>query len=190
MREKQDVIAEIRRRADAGHHLNSGANRGDWLYSQAVNQFGSWGEAVGAAGFSYADIKTRPMTRQQVTAELKELGKSKEPVRSAEHRKLHRGALRHFGTWRSALLAAGVDPDMGRKWTQASVLRSLRAEVEAGRLMGANAMRRRDENLYMAARRSFGTWAAAHAAVTANLEERGGPDARHGEPISLTPEEG
>jgi len=186
MRSKQDVIAEIRRRADAGHPLNSGANRGDWLYAQAVKQFGSWGVAVEAAGFSYADIKTRPMTRQEVIAELKELGKNGEPLRSAEHRKLHRGAVRHFGTWRDALLAAGVDPDMGRKWTRASVLRSLRAEVEVGRPMGANAMRRRDENLYMAARRCFGTWAAACEAVTADVEEPGGPDAGQGEPRSST----
>jgi len=190
MRTKQDVIAEIQRRADVGHPLNSGANRGDWLYAQAVKQFGAWGEAVEAAGFSYADIKTRPMTRQEVIAELEELGKSGEPVRSAEHRKLHHAARGHFGTWRGALLAAGIDPDMGRRWTRASVLRSLRAEVEAGRPMGANAMRRRDENLYMAARRSFGTWAAAREAVTANLGERNGPDAERGEPISPTAADG
>jgi hypothetical protein len=171
MKTEQDVIAEIQRRATAGQPLNSGANRGDWLYSRAVYYFGSWGKAVEAAGFSYSAIKIRPLTREEILAELTELGKTGEPVLAMSHRKLHSPALRHFGTWRSALVAAGVDPDLGRKWTRTSVLRALRDEVEAGRPMGANAIRRRDGNLYMAARRCFGTWAAAREAVTEERED-------------------
>jgi hypothetical protein len=165
VRTKKDVMDEIRRRAADGRPLNSGANRGDWLYSQALAKFGSWGAAVEAAGFTYADVRTRPMTEQEVIAALAGLAKTGEPLRAGDHPRLHRGAVRHFGTWRGALRAAGCDPISGWKWTRARVLRALRAEVEAGRPMGANAMRRRDENLYMAARRSFGSWAAARDAA-------------------------
>ncbi|MFH0899006.1 MAG: hypothetical protein V2A73_00095 [Pseudomonadota bacterium] len=53
----------------AGQPLNSGANRGDWLYTAAVYHYGSWGEAVKAAGFSYTKIRIRPLTAREVIRE-------------------------------------------------------------------------------------------------------------------------
>jgi hypothetical protein len=57
------VVQELRRRAARGHPLNSGANRGDWLYAAAMLAFGSWERAIEASGFAYDDIKIRALKK-------------------------------------------------------------------------------------------------------------------------------
>lgn len=59
-RSAEIVVKEIRKRADEGWPLNSGANRGDWLYASAVKYHGSWRAAVEASGFPYEEIIKQP----------------------------------------------------------------------------------------------------------------------------------
>lgn len=59
MDQKRQVVREIRLRAKRGHPINSGANRGDWLYAAACRFYGSWGNAVEAAGFDYEAVNQR-----------------------------------------------------------------------------------------------------------------------------------
>jgi hypothetical protein len=66
------VLKELQRRFNQGRPLNSGANRGDWLYAAAVACFGSWGKAVKAAGFDYRTIKLRPLGKKEFLALLRE----------------------------------------------------------------------------------------------------------------------
>jgi len=77
MRNAQVVIAEIKQRARAGKPLNSGANRGDWLYANAVRYLGSWRAAVETAGFDYDEVNQRrpkkPITREEVLSKIREL---------------------------------------------------------------------------------------------------------------------
>ena len=51
--EMLECLGETVWRAQRGHPLNSGANRGDWLYAAALLAFASWRNAVVAAGLSY-----------------------------------------------------------------------------------------------------------------------------------------
>lgn len=60
-----------------------------------------------------------------------------------------------------ALLAAGADLGGGIKWTRATVIDAIRKDIEAGLPVNSVAMMHRNQNLYMAGRRRFGTWAAA-----------------------------
>lgn len=160
------VIAELKRRAEQGHPLNSGANRGDWLYSAAVLVFGSWSRAVEAAGFAYQEIKSRPFTKREVIAKLKALADSGDPILAKDHEyKLGSAARRHFGSWKEATVAAGglAGPF---KWTPQLVTDAIRGDIEAGEPVNSVAMVRRNLNLYQAGRRRFGTWAAALEAAT------------------------
>jgi len=162
MSDRQDrVITEIQRRAAAGQSLKSGDNRGDWLYAAAVKNFGSWGKAVQAAGFAYRDIKTRPLTKTQLRSQLRALVKGGQPVLAKDHPELRRAAVRHFGSWRDALADVGDKNPTVTRWTKANVLAAIREDIEAGLPVTSNQMRRRNENLYAAGRRRFGSWAAA-----------------------------
>jgi len=158
---KARVVEEIQRRAAAGRSLKSGDNRGDWLYAAAAKNFGSWGKAVKAAGFKYRDIKTRPLTKTEVRRQLRELVIAGEPVLAKDHPELRRAAVRHFGSWRKALTAVGQKNPAATRWTKANVLAAIRRDIDAGLPVTSNQMRRRNENLYAAGRRRFGSWAAA-----------------------------
>ena len=159
------VIEELRRRAAEGRSLKSGDNRGDWLYASAITRFGSWAAAVEAAGFDYDAIKTKPMTAEEVRDQLRALARRGDPLLAKNHVRLYHFAQVIFGSWEEAIKAAGLEVPDRRKWTPAKVIEAIRKEIEEGESMGTNDMRRRDENLYMAARRRFGTWEAALAAA-------------------------
>ena len=110
--QKRRVIDELKRRAAEGRPLNSGANRGDWLYAAAVLRFGSWGAAVEAAGFDYAAIKIRPMTEEEVVAQIRALSVPGDQLGARDQPKLATSALRIFGSWNDAIVAAGCEiPD-------------------------------------------------------------------------------
>lgn len=164
------VIDEIRERAQRGHPLNSGANRGDWLYAAAMLAFGSWRNAVVAAGFSYDDIKIRPFTKAEVIATLKPLVATGAPILATAHEgRLVAAARRHFGGWDEAVNAAGGDAGPW-KWTRPRVLDRIREDRARGLKVNAVAVHKRDVNLYQAGRRRFGTWAAALEAATGEAD--------------------
>lgn len=165
------VVAEIRGRASAGHPLNSGSNRGDWLYAAAVGTFGSWGAAVEAAGFDYASIKKRPLTADEVLVRLRVLAATQDSLQPTRHAALNRAAQRHYGAWAIALEAAGIPQPDNRKWTAQRVIDQIRVEEAAGRSLRSNAVRKRNENLYMAGRRRFGTWQAAVQAARQSADQ-------------------
>ncbi len=160
-RDKNQVIAEIQRRAATGRSLKSGKNRSDWLYPAAVYHCGSWGNAVEAAGFSYAEVKGRPLLKTEVRRELRRLVGSGEPVLAKDHPDLHKAALRHFGGWRVALAAVGAKDPHATRWTKGNVIAAILDDLQQGLPVTSNQMRRRNENLYMAGRRRFRTWAAS-----------------------------
>jgi hypothetical protein len=187
MNKGERVIDELRERAERGHPLNSGANRGDWLYAAAMLAFGSWRNAVVAAGFSYDDIKIRPYTKAETIAMLKPLVATGAPILSKEQEgRLVAAAHRHFGGWDEAMKAAGGDA-RARKWTRQRVLDRIREDRARGLKLNAVAVHRRDTNLYQAGRRRFGTWAAALEAATGEADpivDRLREERRAGRPLA------
>jgi hypothetical protein len=155
MRRPEDVLVELRRRARRGKSLGSGANRGDWLYAAACLHFGSWRAAVEGAGFDYDQIKARPMTAEEVTRQVQELATSGDRLFATDHPKLARAALRHFGTWKEALSAAG-HADANLKWTKERVIEGIRSRQQQGKPVNSFQMMKQDKNLYAAGRRRFG----------------------------------
>jgi hypothetical protein len=118
-----DILAEIRRRHDAGLPLTSlairkGASKDHQLYKRAYRHFKDWMAAVTAAGIDYNSLRTRRgryPDRESVIAEIKRrhsLGRSLEyqgvrkgPVRDGA---LYDRALALFRDWSTALRSADV----------------------------------------------------------------------------------
>lgn len=163
------VLVELQRRSKRGRPLNSGANRGDWLYAAAVACFGSWGKAVKAAGFDYRTIKLRPLGKKELLAMLREQVSSGAPMLArAQDAGVAAAARRLFGSWKRAVQAAG-----GRsgptKWTPAAVIAGIRAEIAQGLPVNSAQILDRNQNLYAAGRRRFGNWDAALKAARRGL---------------------
>jgi hypothetical protein len=158
---QESVVEELQRRARKGHSLRSGDNRGDWLYAGAVRFFGSWRAAVEASGFDYDEVVWRPLTADQVITRIQELADAGDALLAKDHEDLIYPARRHFGSWKAAVEAADRKNPTRMKWPAEKVIEAIRDDMAKGLDMGANATRRRNENLYAAGRRRFGSWAAA-----------------------------
>jgi hypothetical protein len=80
-----------------------------------------------------------------------------------EHSGLHTAALRHFGSWSSALVAAGLTPRPQRSWTPEQVLDAIQAWHRNGRPLAR--FHRENRSASRAARIHFGSWRKAVAAA-------------------------
>jgi len=177
----QAALDEIRRRAAAGQPLNSGANRGDWLYAAAARFFGSWGAAVAAAGFDYDEHKQVDLSAGEVLRRIRALvAEHGQKVHAGDHPLVSAGARRHFGGWKAAFEAAGCGPPETLTWTREAVVAAIREDLANGLRVNSVAMVRRNGKLYVAGRRRFGSWAAA--LVAANDAEATQPAARRRSP--------
>lgn len=136
------------------------------LYCAGQRFFGSWPLAVKAAGL-------KPTTRQRWTKQrvIDELRKCQGVV--TKNISLQAAAIYRFGSMREARLAAGVP--LPKRWTPKRVIEQLQDQYTKGRPMGT---KQSDWTLVWAARKHFGTWAAAlRAAGLGHVETR---RARHG----------
>jgi hypothetical protein len=170
-RSAQGVVKEIKKRARPGHPLNSGANRGDWLYASAVKYHGSWRAAVEAAGYDYEDVWRRPMSADEVTEEIGRPATAGKQLLAADHPKLSRMALRHFGPWRKALSAAGV-PEAHLFWTKQRIVDELRRRSDQGKELTTKAVLRANRSLFDAVYRHFESWGALAMAEVRRARRR------------------
>ncbi len=86
---------------------------------------------------------------------------------------LYGGALRHFGSWRSALRAAGINAatvERRREWDRAKIVARLRELCRRHRSLRQRAVNRYDSGLYRAACLTFGSWCNALVAAGINPE--------------------
>lgn len=84
------------------------------LVGAAATYFGSWRQAIKAAGLDYSQIKRqREWSKARVTQEIRRVRReglllhSTIPVRQ-KYRVLHAAAVRYFGSWKAAVKAAGL----------------------------------------------------------------------------------
>src|SRR4029079_17660145 len=97
----------------------------------------------------------RKWDRNSVVYELRSRASDHEPLNSGAIQRddsgLHAAAVRHFGSYDNALLAARVNPNrvrQRRRWTAAQVLAALKSARRAGTNLPDPAIRREDPALY------------------------------------------
>ncbi|MBM3330911.1 hypothetical protein FJY68_03555 [candidate division WOR-3 bacterium] len=114
---KKKIVAQIRQLKGAGEKLNVSAaeKTHGGLVGAASVYFGSWRQAIVAAGYDYAKIKRqKEWSKAEIVNEVKrmkatglELGTTI-PVRK-RYRTLHAAAVRYFGSWAAAMKAAKLE---------------------------------------------------------------------------------
>jgi hypothetical protein len=136
------------------------------LYQAGSRIFGSWRNALRAAGLS-PDRGGRAETwpPAKILIVIRNLSQRRRPLRKKELEErfgsMVSAARRIFGSWSKAILASGVDPAKLRRvvpWTRERVLetlltRALRSQPVSARLM-------EPRSVVEAGRRFFGSWSA------------------------------
>lgn len=168
---KQSIAAEIVRMHNAGNDLNyaSIAQEHVALLRAATRYFGSWRSAVEYSGLNYEDIRKYKMwNRERILSRIRELHAkgvdlSWRHISTVVDPQLAAAATKrkHFGSWRSAIQAAGLnysDIRRYREWDEEAVIHRLRELHEQGRDLNAKSVEQYDITLITAARRRFDSW--------------------------------
>lgn len=175
---KETIASEILRRHEAGLDLSySGMAREDLpLLRAATRYMGSWQAAVEFAGLNYDDIRRyKSWTNERIIERIRELHAKGDDL-SWRHvsltldPSLAAAATKrsHFGSWKSALEAAGLNYDDIRRyrdWSDEEILRKVRDLYAQGQPLNAKSMERDNITLITAARRRFPSWDRALAAA-------------------------
>ena len=188
----------IRRRRRAGQPLSfeavrTGSRDGCTLISAAIKFFGSWGQAVTAAGCSYERVKAavRPgayPTKTDLIAGMRQRRQRGWPmnIRSLQRGKrkdlsMTYAATRFYGGWPQALAAAGMSyrkaaghirKYIDRREVRAAIVRRMRRRLP----VNASAVYlgpEPDVPLYTAGKAFFGSWQKALRAAGVPKSERG-----------------
>ena len=178
------IAVEILRRHDAGLDLSySGMTREDLpLLRAATRYMGSWEAAITFAGLNYDDVrKYRSWTKERIVERIQELHEkgsdlSWRYVSLTLDPSLAAAATKksHFGSWRAALDAAGLDYDHIRRyrdWSDTEVLRRVRDLYAQGKPLNAKSMEKENITLITAARRRFPSWDKTLSAAGLNYKE-------------------
>lgn len=168
---KESIAEEIRQLAEQGvelsysnvviHHLP--------LMRAAMRYYGSWRDAVKAAGVDYDSVrKYRTWSRPRIIQRIRELHERGEDlswrnVSTNLDPQLAAAATKpkHFGSWRRAIEAAGIDYQEVRRyhqWDEQTIINRIRELYEQGVSLNAKSIEEVDIPLITAARRRFESW--------------------------------
>lgn len=169
---RERILRHILDREAEGLSLSAGGKGADQqLYCAARRIFGSWRNAIVAAGIPPERVLTQDRwSPAKVLARIRSLSRRRRPLTTDQIERRYRhmvsAARRHFGSWPKAVMAAGVDPTKLQRivpWNRERVIeailtRALRSEPLVGRLV-------EPRSLVDASYRLFGGWQAAVAAA-------------------------
>lgn len=180
---RERITEAIRERFLAGrsfrHEDNPEVQR---LHSAAQRYFGSWRNAVEAAGFDYDHFsrkvrsphnrrKAPYWSRQRVVEEIKERKRQGASLRDSvvrkEHPRLASAGRDRFGSWGKAIEAAGIDYEKILLQNPAYplpsrlVLKEIRKRARKGLPLDDRSMRKDDRRLFRSGRCRFGGWREA-----------------------------
>ncbi len=173
---RDEVVLVIRRLHKQGKPLNSGhvARTYPALAYASRKYLGGWEEAIRAAGLDYSRISRKSFwSRKKIAERLRELHAAGKPLYVSAAEKLHGGlvgaATAHFGSWREAIKAAGLDYGKikrQKEWSKKEIVREIRRLHREGmELSTTMPVRKHYRNLHAAAVRYFGGWAEAMRAA-------------------------
>lgn len=170
---RETIIRKIVEMDVAGHRLveESVREANELLYEAAVNEFGSWQTALDYAGVSARDVaRSRELTAERVKQRLRRLCTTGYDLGAhlnrERDRELYYAALHHFGTWRLALTASGINlsnvaSKSMKHLNRATMLFWLRSRKAEGKTVMYRDVCLENRNYALAIRREFGSWIKA-----------------------------
>jgi hypothetical protein len=160
---RERVLREIRARHRRGQRLESMARIDPPLHGAASRRFGSWPDAVRAAGLEpIVRHKWSPERVVQVLQARHSQGQSLWSRHQPAEGALRYAAVRYFGSWTKALVAAGLRNPNQLQWTPQRVVEELQARNRAGARLTFSHL---DGALKAAIRAHFGNWSAVRVAA-------------------------
>jgi DNA-binding XRE family transcriptional regulator len=176
------VVAAIQARRAAGQpcHYQAVVRDDEALTGAARRHFGSWNEALRAAGYDPATIRYPPVEKrppgywstERVIDQLRTHVAAGHGLAAHIMDKLEPGlvptAQRLFGSWAAAVEAAGYDyaaVRLTRAWSPDTVIQRLRDAAARGADLSDHTAQALAPDLYGAARQHFGGWPPALTAA-------------------------
>ncbi len=150
---RQIVIKEIQARYQQGASMRNVSRHDGALCSTAYSYFGSWNNALVAAGLEPTEKR---WSKQRVIDEILAWSKRDSPKCSVwkDSVGLASAAKRYCGGRNNAMVAAGLEPRPQEKWSKERVIKEL--HVLRGDGLHGNALREKHPKLIAAAGRHFG----------------------------------
>lgn len=188
------IIASIRRLGRRSEHLRYSwvfrCRRG--LYEACRTHFGSWRQALIAADIDPQSVQAgHRWDREAIVEAILERALKRQPLAKARVPSgLRAAAASTYGSWREAISAAGLKPDLylgsesqghvapsvanreprrpGRpscrqKWTRDTIAQALRERVMNSKPVHPSRLKAEVRNLHQAIKHCFGNWASAMA---------------------------
>jgi len=114
---RRKIVAKIRELNTAGEplYVSAAELKHGGLVGAATVYFGSWRQAISAAGFDYAKIKRqKEWSKEEIVVEIKRMRREGVELRTTiqvrkKYRTLHAAAIRYFGSWAAAMKAAKLE---------------------------------------------------------------------------------
>ncbi len=154
------------------------------LHSAAQRIFGSWQNAIQAAGIAPREMPGgKRWSPAKILVAIRHMARRQRPLTTLQierrHHNIVSAARRHFGSWNKAVVAAGVDPSKLRRvvpWKPGLVIEAILTRALRNDSLSARQVEPR--SLTAAGERFFGSWPAAvlaaglDPAVTARQSKR------------------
>jgi hypothetical protein len=175
---RRTIIRKIVEREVAGQSLleDNARSSDELLYLAAVSEFGSWETALEYAGVSAHDVRRcRDLTPERIRRQLRRLCTTGydlgAKVNRSRDRALYDAAVRHFGSWREALKAAGVNMTnvthrRPKHLDREAMILWLRNRQAAGQSLVYGEVCLENRDYAMAIKREFCSWAKALKAMS------------------------
>lgn len=180
------VIKELQRLCMTGYDLTASHNihRDRPLYEASRRHFGSWNQALIAAGVNLDNIslpaKPRRFNREELIAALQQRKEKGQTLVwrlvCFENRSFATAVKCAFGSWKRAMTAAGIalEPDNRptSRWDLPQILDAIQRLKLEGKSMKCSHIRKEHGALVSAARRFFARWDEAVIAATKSESSR------------------
>jgi len=171
---RDQIIDLIRSRGEAGLPIASYTVVPLSAEVASRRLFGSWRNALHAAGVPNPSVEFPVWTKVTVLEGILIRQMKGQPLHcyAAAHQasRLYDAARRYFGTWRNALRAADIDPQIVRRrhapYTAEDIVAHLRRRAEEHGDFGNTFQH--PESIVKAARRMFGSWKEARRVAAAS----------------------
>jgi hypothetical protein len=145
------------------------------LHSAARREYGTWRNAVEAAGYDYDEINQlantnyTPWTEDKIIRIIRQIPQERLGYGfiTKNNILLYSAAYRRFGNWANALKAAGIDPKIiescrsDKRWDKKKIIEEIGKLHSQGSNLSSGYMQRHHSGLFSAAYRRFGGWGKA-----------------------------